>query len=76
MEGSLRTPALVRYPGHVPAGQVSDEIVHITDMFTTLIDFCGPVDRLQNHLGIPVRIGKKGDKKCQRKRKAIPADEP
>lgn len=49
MEGSLRTPALVRYPGHVPAGQVSDEIVHITDMFTTLTDWAGleiPNDRV------------------------------
>jgi arylsulfatase len=49
MEGSLRTPALVRYPGHVPAGQKSDEIVHITDMFTTLLLWAGldvPKDRV------------------------------
>jgi arylsulfatase A-like enzyme len=49
MEGSLRTPAMVRYPGHVPAGQVSDEIVHITDMFTTLTEWAGleiPKDRV------------------------------
>lgn len=41
MEGSLRTPALVRYPGHVPAEQKSNEIVHITDMFTTLLLWAG-----------------------------------
>jgi arylsulfatase len=49
MEGSLRTPALIRYPGHVPAGQVSGEIVHIADMFTTLIRWAGleiPKDRV------------------------------
>jgi arylsulfatase A-like enzyme len=49
MEGSLRTPALVRYPGHVPAGQKSNEIVHITDMFTTLLPWAGlavPKDRV------------------------------
>jgi arylsulfatase len=49
MEGSLRTPAIVRYPGHVPAGQVSNEIVHITDMFTTLVRWIGlevPKDRV------------------------------
>ena len=49
MEGSLRTPAIVRYPGHVPAGQVSNEIVHITDMFTTLLLWAGldvPKDRV------------------------------
>lgn len=37
MEGSLRTPCLVRYPGRVPPDRQSNEIVHITDMFTTLL---------------------------------------
>lgn len=49
MEGSLRTPAMVRYPGHVPPGQKSNEIVHITDMFTTLLLWAGlepPKDRV------------------------------
>ena len=58
MEGSLRTPALVRYPGHVPAGKVSNEIVHITDMFTTLIRWAGlevPNDRVIDGVG-PTRI--------------------
>jgi arylsulfatase len=49
MEGSLRTPAMVRYPGRVPAGQISNEVVHITDMFTTLLLWAGlevPQDRV------------------------------
>lgn len=49
MEGSLRTPCLVRYPGKVPAGRQSNEIVHITDMFTTLVRWTGaeiPNDRV------------------------------
>ena len=49
MEGSLRTPCLVRYPGRVPAGRQSNEIVHITDMFTTLVRWAGaevPQDRM------------------------------
>jgi arylsulfatase len=49
MEGSLRTPAIVVYPGRVPAGQRSNEIVHITDMFTTLLRWAGlavPQDRV------------------------------
>jgi arylsulfatase A-like enzyme len=49
MEGSLRTPSIVRYPGHVPAGQKSNEIVHITDIFTTLVLWAGldvPKDRV------------------------------
>jgi len=48
MEGSLRTPCLVRYPGEVRAGRQSNEIVHITDMFTTLLGWAGvppPADR-------------------------------
>jgi arylsulfatase len=47
-EGNLRTPCLVRYPGKVPAGGESNEIVHITDMFTTLLRWAGsdiPKDR-------------------------------
>jgi len=49
MEGSLRTPCLVRYPGRVPPGIQSNEIVHITDMFTTLLRWAGtdaPGDRV------------------------------
>jgi arylsulfatase A-like enzyme len=49
MEGSLRTPCLVRYPGIVAAGQKSNEIVHIVDMFTTLLLWAGsaaPSDRV------------------------------
>jgi arylsulfatase len=49
LEGSLRTPCIIRYPGIVPSGQVSDDIVHITDMYTTLINWAGaevPTDRV------------------------------
>ncbi len=49
LEGSLRTPCIVSYPGKVPAKQVSNEIVHIADMFTTLINWSGgkvPNDRI------------------------------
>jgi arylsulfatase len=35
MEGSLRTPFIIRWPGHIPAGRVSNEIVHSVDTFTT-----------------------------------------
>jgi arylsulfatase len=36
-EGGIRTPALIRWPGQVPAGRESNELVHVTDMFTTLV---------------------------------------
>ena len=48
MEGSLRVPLVMRWPGRVAAGRVSNEIVHITDLFTTLARVSGaqiPQDR-------------------------------
>ena len=36
MEASLRAPFLIRWPGKIPAGRVSNEIVHMVDLFTTL----------------------------------------
>jgi arylsulfatase A-like enzyme len=48
MEGSLRVPFIMRWPGKVPAGNVNNEIVHIVDMFTTLASAGGaavPEDR-------------------------------
>ncbi len=48
MEGGLRVPLVVRWPGRVAAGRVSDDIVHVTDLFTTLIEAGGgklPQDR-------------------------------
>jgi len=48
MEGSLRVPFIMRWPGHVPAGRVSNEIVHEVDTFTTLATIAGsrvPPDR-------------------------------
>jgi arylsulfatase A len=35
-EGGVRTPLIVRWPGHVPAGTVSSELVALTDMMATL----------------------------------------
>lgn len=48
MEGSLRTPFIIRCPGKVPVGRVSNEIVHIVDLFRTLAHVGGaevPKDR-------------------------------
>jgi arylsulfatase A-like enzyme len=36
MEGGIRTPCIIRWPGHIPAGVVSDELVHQVDFFPTL----------------------------------------
>ena len=48
MEASLRAPFTIRWPGKIPAGRVSNEIVHIVDLFTTLAHVGGaevPNDR-------------------------------
>jgi arylsulfatase len=36
MEGSLRTPFIIRWPNRIPAGRSSNEIVHSVDTFTTI----------------------------------------
>jgi arylsulfatase len=48
MEGSLRTPFIIRWPQKIPAGRVSNEIVHEVDTFTTFARLAGaavPSDR-------------------------------
>jgi len=47
-EGSLRVPFAIRWPGKIPAGTESDEIVHEMDLFPTLAKIAGgkvPNDR-------------------------------
>lgn len=48
MEGSLRVPFIIRWPGKVPENVVSNEMVHVTDLFTTILAMAGvekPGDR-------------------------------
>jgi len=48
LEGSLRTSFLIRWPGKIEAGRVSNEIVHVTDILPTFARVAGydvPVDR-------------------------------
>jgi arylsulfatase A-like enzyme len=47
-EGGQRIPALIRWPGHLPAGHVTDEIVTLMDIFPTVARLAGaqlPADR-------------------------------
>lgn len=48
LEGSLRVPFIVRWPGKIPSGLLSNEIVHEMDLFPTLARVTGskvPTDR-------------------------------
>jgi arylsulfatase len=47
-EGALRVPFVMRWPGKIPAGAASDEIVHEMDLFPTFANIVGgriPGDR-------------------------------
>jgi arylsulfatase len=47
-EGALRVPFVARWPGRIPAGRSSDEIVHAIDLFPTFAAIAGgtvPADR-------------------------------
>ncbi len=45
-EGGIRVPGIVRWPGKVPAGVVSQEIIHMCDLFPTVLAGAGaPVDK-------------------------------
>jgi len=45
-EGSIRTPAIIRWPGNVPAGVVTDEIVATYDWMPTLAALAGESARV------------------------------
>ncbi len=49
MEGSSRVPFIIRWPGKIPAGRVSNEIIHEMDTFATFTKIAGapiPQDRV------------------------------
>jgi len=48
LEGNIRTSCLIRWPGRIPRGRVSNEIVSLVDFFPTLARIAGgkiPTDR-------------------------------
>ncbi len=51
MEGGIRTPCVIRWPGRIKAGQVSNDMMHEVDLFPTIAAAVGapgivPDDRL------------------------------
>jgi arylsulfatase len=43
-EGGFRIPMMIRWPGHVKAGTISNEIISLIDWFPTLCDAAGAPD--------------------------------
>ncbi|MEH6550797.1 MAG: sulfatase-like hydrolase/transferase [Pseudomonadales bacterium] len=67
-EGSLRVPFLIRYPGKIPARQVSNDIVHLIDIFPTLANFVGgdiPQDRILDGVDQSEFLMAKSDKSAR-----------
>jgi arylsulfatase len=70
MEGGLRAPFMIRWPGRIAAGRVSNEIVHVTDLYATLARVAGArlpadrpidgVDQLEFFLGKRKNSGREG----------------
>jgi arylsulfatase len=60
-EGSIRTPMMARWPGKIPSGKVSNEIVAMVDLFPTLARLAGgavPDDRVIDGLDqTPLLLG-------------------
>ena len=49
LEGSLRVPAMIRWPAKIKPAQVSNEIIHMVDILPTLASLTGystPTDRI------------------------------
>jgi len=66
-EGGIRIPGMIRWPGHVTAGSVSDEPINGTDILPTLCNVAGvtvPKDKPIDGVNIlPALRGKKLERK-------------
>ena len=65
LEGSLRVPFLIRWPGKVSAGSVSNEIAHEMDLFATLANIAGgkvPQDRVVDSIDLTGFLTGKSEK--------------
>lgn len=41
LEGGIRVPAIISFPGRIPAGETRDQIITVMDWFPTILDLCG-----------------------------------
>ena len=68
-EGGTRVPCIVRFPGHVPAGQVSEEFLTSLEIVPTLVRLAGvtPPAELQfdGYDLLPVLAGQAASPRCE-----------
>ena len=68
-EGGIRVPFLVRWPGVIPAGKISDEPVCSIDIFPTVVEAAGakaPSDRIIDGLSLMPHLKSGGTAKLLR----------
>lgn len=46
LEGGVRTDAFIRWPGVIEAGSAAGDIIHVSDLFTTLVRIAGGTDHI------------------------------
>ncbi len=46
LEGGVRVPAFAWWPGMIKAGQIPEDMIHITDLFTTFASLAGAMDSI------------------------------
>jgi len=66
-EGGIRTPMIVRWPGHVPGGRVSDAVWHFADFLPTAAELAG-AKPLSGIDGVSVLSGLLGKRQASRGR--------
>jgi arylsulfatase A-like enzyme len=59
LEGGIRVPAIVSYPGNLPQGETRDQIVTAMDWLPTVMDLCGiekkkNAPKLDGHSLLPI----------------------
>ncbi|MBI1367866.1 MAG: sulfatase-like hydrolase/transferase [Planctomycetes bacterium] len=60
-EGGIRVPMIARWPGHIPAGKVSDRISGFEDWLPTFMELAGAADKVPGNVDgislIPTLLG-------------------
>lgn len=61
-EGGIRVPLVARWPGHIPAGTVSDRVTGFEDWLPTLLEAAGVKDKIPAHVDgisfLPTLLGR------------------
>ncbi len=56
-EGGIRVPAMISWPGHLPQGEVRDQMAVSVDWFPTIAELCGvelPKRKIDGHSAVSV----------------------